>query len=187
MINVMISNAGDEYLEYQYAAEDSAETSDDAITFAVEEYIETKLGGFDSALFPIAEDLWTSKITAAVQSSVITIQDKIKLLNSICRRTSFEITKVFVGYDVKYPPIKLRTPEIAISAETGNICWPEVANATGYKYTIDDEDEVSIDTTLIEASALTEGQMIQVKAVGNGIEYLDSDFATLTYIGITEV
>jgi hypothetical protein len=182
MINVMISNANNEYLEYQYRAESGAETPEAAITFALEEYIKNKLDGFESALFPIAEDLWMTKIKTAVVSNAINIQDKIKLLNSICRKSSFKIDKVFVGYTVKYPPVMLPAPVVAISAESGAVCWPAVENATGYEYFIDDGEAVNVGTaTSVRANTFTEGQTVSVKALGNNAEYLDSAYAKIVY------
>ena len=67
----------------------------------------------------------------------------------------------------------LPTPEVTID-ENGIVTWSEDLNATGYIYKIDGGEETPADGTVI---VLTEGQKITVKALGNGAEWLDSDWS----------
>ena len=69
---------------------------------------------------------------------------------------------------------KLGTPTVTISG-SGLASWNAVPNANGYVYKINNGNETSISVTQIQ---LTDGQSITVKAVGDGINYLDSDFST---------
>ena len=99
MINVLIRNLRGEYLEYQCDIEDTEQ----AVAYAIEQYISNKLV-FGSNIFPVSEDFWKNKIKPAVEEAdVLTIQDKIELLNSICRKTIFKVDKIFAGYTVEYP------------------------------------------------------------------------------------
>jgi hypothetical protein len=99
MINIMIRNARNEYLEYSY----DVETKEEAMAMAIETYIETRLR-FNSTIFPVTQEFWTAKIKAAVAATdVLNLQDKVELLNSICRKYSLKITKIFANYSIEYP------------------------------------------------------------------------------------
>ena len=76
-------------------------------------------------------------------------------------------------------PVKLSAPIVNVS-EKGIASWEAVANAQGYIYKINGDEEVSTSETSVQ---LTDGDSITVKAVGNGTEYTDSDYsAAVTYI-----
>ncbi|MBQ8406616.1 MAG: hypothetical protein IJY38_01740, partial [Clostridia bacterium] len=94
---------------------------------------------------------------------------------------------------------KLSAPTVTLSS-TGLASWSAVANASGYAYKINGGAETQTAATSVQ---LTDGQSIQVKAVGDGTNYTDSDYSTAktytagsstptptptqapTYIGIT--
>ncbi len=73
---------------------------------------------------------------------------------------------------------QLSKPFVVIS-EDGLATWTAVDNASGYIYKIDGGAEK---TTLSTSVQLIDGQSISVKAVGDGVNYTDSDFsASQTY------
>ena len=69
-------------------------------------------------------------------------------------------------------PIKLATPIISIS-DTGLVSWYEVASALSYIYIINSGDETVTSSTFVR---IADGESIVVKAIGDGIDYSDSDF-----------
>ena len=74
--------------------------------------------------------------------------------------------------------IKLDAPVVTVD-DNGVATWKAVANASSYTYKIDDGKEVNVNTNKV---ALTDGQSIQVKAVGDGKKFTDSDYsAAVTY------
>ena len=77
-------------------------------------------------------------------------------------------------YVVKGDPQKLGTPIASIS-DDGLVTWTSVANATAYVYKIDDGDEIRTTETSIR---LEKEQNITIKAVGDGVDFIDSDFST---------
>lgn len=89
-INILICTAKN---TYEYTEYDIGE--------ALKSYINDNLH-FDSVVFPITEEFWDEKICTAVDAEVLTVTDKINLLNSICKRNSLKITKVFSRYSVEY-------------------------------------------------------------------------------------
>ncbi len=70
-------------------------------------------------------------------------------------------------------PEKLGTPEVDIDAD-GLATWVAIPNASGYMVKIDDTETEQSELT----KQLTDGQSIQVKALGNGTEYVDGDYST---------
>lgn len=79
-------------------------------------------------------------------------------------------------------PTKLSTPVVSIS-QTGLASWGAVSGAQGYVYKINGGIEVTIATTSIQLSS---GQSIVVKAVGDGVNYVDSDYSvSKTYTSTT--
>ncbi len=70
-------------------------------------------------------------------------------------------------------PEKLGTPEVDIDAD-GLATWAAVPNASGYMVKIGDTETEQSELT----KQLTDGQSIQVKALGNGTEYVDGDYST---------
>lgn len=90
--------------------------------------------------------------------------------------SEYSATKTYVE------PKVLATPAVTI-ADDGTASWIAVANASAYKYKINGGVEHSTDQLTVK---LTHKDTIQVKAVGNGAEYLDSAFSVLqTYIDPT--
>ena len=75
-------------------------------------------------------------------------------------------------------PTKLNTPTVTLS-NTGLASWQAIAGANGYTYKINGGAEVNTAATSIQ---LSDGQSIVVKAVGDGVNYTDSDYsASKTY------
>ena len=71
-------------------------------------------------------------------------------------------------------PLKLDTPVVSIS-DSGIASWSNVTNASGYLYRIDNEEEIRTNSTSIK---LIDGQSITVKAIGDGTNYIDSDYSS---------
>ena len=78
---------------------------------------------------------------------------------------------------------KLETPVVTVD-ESGVATWKAVANASSYTYKIDDGKEVNVNTNKV---TLTDGQSIQVKAVGDGKKFTDSDYSTAVTFTAAEV
>ena len=75
-------------------------------------------------------------------------------------------------------PVKLSAPTVSISP-MGLASWSAVANASGYVYKINGGTETSASATSVQ---LTSGDSITVKAIGDGVNYADSDYsAAKTY------
>lgn len=72
-------------------------------------------------------------------------------------------------------PTTLATPIVTIN-ETGLATWAAVANASSYKYKINNGTEHTAPAN--RQVQLTDGQSISVKAVGNGSTYSDSVYST---------
>ncbi|MCH5142625.1 MAG: hypothetical protein J1G07_02800 [Clostridiales bacterium] len=76
-------------------------------------------------------------------------------------------------YNAQSSAQKLNTPVVTIDGE-GVASWTADSNAVGYIVKIDGVDgELTTDTSV----TLTEGQKIQVKAVGDGTNYKDSEWS----------
>ena len=71
-------------------------------------------------------------------------------------------------------PTKLNPPTVNISS-SGLASWSAVDGAISYKYKIDGGNEESTTDLSVQ---LSEGQSISVKAVGDGVNYIDSDYST---------
>ena len=78
---------------------------------------------------------------------------------------------------------KLETPVVTVDA-SGVAIWKAVANASSYTYKIDDGEEVNVDTNKV---TLSNGQSIQVKAVGDGKKFSDSDYSAVVTYNAAEV
>lgn len=79
--------------------------------------------------------------------------------------------------------LQLATPVVTIS-ESGLASWVAIENASGYKYIINDgEEQTAVDVSV----QLVSGDSIKVKAVGNNVLYVDSEYSeVLTYVGSEE-
>ena len=71
-------------------------------------------------------------------------------------------------------PKQLDTPVVTISDE-GEASWTADPNAIGYVYIIDNGSETPTDDTSVQ---LTDGQAISVQALGDGVNYTNSEFST---------
>lgn len=71
-------------------------------------------------------------------------------------------------------PTKLSAPSVTIS-NTGLASWVAVANAVSYEYKINGGNAVPTTATSVQ---LTNGQNIVVRAIGDGVNYSDSDYST---------
>ncbi|MBO4534334.1 MAG: Ig-like domain-containing protein, partial [Clostridia bacterium] len=89
-----------------------------------------------------------------------------------------------VTYTAGQSDTKLATPVVTINAD-GVASWAAVAHSWGYKYKVDGGEEQS---TSARSVTLQGGQSIQVKAVGNGSTYTDSDWSQVkTYDAIPKL
>lgn len=68
---------------------------------------------------------------------------------------------------------KLSSPVLQIN-KNGTITWQKTDNAVGYAYVVDGGEEKFTTDTQIR---IAEGESVTVKAVGDGKNYLDSDFS----------
>ena len=78
-----------------------------------------------------------------------------------------------VTYTAPAEPVELTIPVVSVN-ESGIASWNAVTNASGYKYKINNGTEQSTTTTSVQ---LTDGDSIVVKAVGDGVEYADSNYS----------
>lgn len=78
---------------------------------------------------------------------------------------------------------KLDTPVVTVDA-SGVATWKPVANASSYTYKIDGDEEVNVNTNKV---TLTDGQSIQVKAIGDGENFTDSDYSAAVTFNAAEV
>ena len=70
-------------------------------------------------------------------------------------------------------PIKLESPVVSVS-NSGVASWKQVSNAIGYVYKINNGNEISTTELFVQ---LADSDSIIVKAVGNGIDYIDSNYS----------
>ena len=88
-----------------------------------------------------------------------------------------------VTYTAPAEPTELSAPVVSVNS-TGLASWNAVANASGYKYKINNGTEQSTTSTSVQ---LTNGDSIVVKAVGNGTTYSDSAYSqSVIYTAPTE-
>jgi len=100
------------------------------------------------------------------------------IVKAVGNATTFLDSEYSKTLSYTVPTIILEVPEVEISSK-GIASWMAIVNASGYKYKID--NGVEIITTAVSVQ-LTEGQNIIVKAIGNGITYLNSEYSeTLSY------
>jgi len=83
---------------------------------------------------------------------------------------------------VSYTATALQTPVVELNGDVAS--WNVVAGANGYKYKIDGGEE---QTTTELCVILTDGQSVQVKALGNNETSLDSDWSTAVSYTAPEV
>ena len=77
-------------------------------------------------------------------------------------------------------PVTLSTPVVSVDNTNGKATWDEVEHASGYVYKINNGDEKT-DATKTDGKytvQLSNGQSIQVKALGDGTNYKDSAWST---------
>ena len=80
--------------------------------------------------------------------------------------------------DNQIEPVKLRTPTVTLS-DDGVASWNQVENTSGYMYKVNNGNEVTTSELSIQ---LSNGDVFVVKACGDGISYLDSDYSqSVTY------
>lgn len=73
-------------------------------------------------------------------------------------------------------PQTLSAPTASVNMETGEVTWTDVQNASGYAYRIDggDAERVADGQTSVIINA---GHSAQIKALGDGVNYLDSEWS----------
>lgn len=70
-------------------------------------------------------------------------------------------------------PVELECPVVTIDEE-GNATWDAIENAVGYAYSINGENDVETEDVEVKLSV---GDSIVVKALGDGVNYLDSEYS----------
>lgn len=122
------------------------------------------------------ENTITQKTLISGQSlKVRAIGDGINYTNS-----TWSNTVTYTSQGTNPPtPTQLSTPLVSISS-TGIASWQSIPNAIGYKYKINGANE---QTTTALSIILTNGQSIQVMAVGDGTAFSNSNWSSLaTYV-----
>lgn len=83
----------------------------------------------------------------------------------------------------------LATPQLTIADQTETsfiISWAAIEGAVSYAYTLNDGSETTTEELSAEFTNLTAGDYtVKVKAVADGVEYLDSEWAEITVSIIT--
>ena len=83
-------------------------------------------------------------------------------------------------------PVQLISPVVTVS-EYGEVSWFSVENASSYKYKINGGAELSVANVSNILIRLESGDYIEVKSVGDGVKYLDSEYSLpVTYTAIIE-
>ena len=81
-------------------------------------------------------------------------------------------------------PEQLAAPQLSIAEQTSSsfvISWSDVENAVSYAYTLNAGSEETTEDLSVEFTDLAVGDYeVQVKAVGDGEDFLDSDWASIT-------
>ncbi|MCH5148927.1 MAG: hypothetical protein J1G05_06195, partial [Clostridiales bacterium] len=116
----------------------------------------------------VATDL-TFDITA---SNTVTISSTAK---------RFNIYSIIVYFE-NVEPTPLTAPEVTIDLD-GLATWEPVTGATGYEYVITHSDSTTTTDTITATQVqLTDGDKIKVKSLGDGEDYISSDYGTeVTY------
>lgn len=83
------------------------------------------------------------------------------------------LVSIFSSCDSNNEPIKLDTPVVSVS-KSGLASWTEDDNATEYMYKINGSKEIPTYELSIQ---LSEGDRLVVKAVGDNVNYIDSDYS----------
>lgn len=142
-------------------------------------YEEYKLNAF-------ATTLTNQSLTEGQSIMVMAVGDGINYFNSDWSESITYVSDSGEEPDVPDEPdeptiSKLAKPVITIS-ETGLATWAPVPNAVKYKYTVYSTVSTgSIETTDIPTIRLSDGEVIQVLALGDGVSYSDSDYAIKKY------
>ncbi len=72
-------------------------------------------------------------------------------------------------------PTALSAPALTLS-ESGNATWAPQEGAIGYEYKINDGTPVRVDAS-VKGITIIPGESICVRALGDGVEYLDSEWS----------
>lgn len=80
--------------------------------------------------------------------------------------------------------VKLATPSLSVSNQTESsftVTWSAVSNAASYVYVFNGGSETSTGELSVDFTELEAGSYeVKVKAVGDGVEYLDSEWASIS-------
>ena len=101
--------------------------------------------------------------------------------------SDWSIVKVWSNVDPDTLPALDAPATVTISEDGLTISWPQVAGAAGYKYAVGDGADVeTIELSVTLDTALTAGQTVKVKAVGDLINNKDSEYKTATFVAKLE-
>ena len=91
------------------------------------------------------------------------------------------------GLEVTVEPVTLSVPGNLEIDATGILTWDAVANAVGYRVYINPEIEVTVTSLDLAALLLAPGTYdVQVRALGNGVDFLDSALSTAVEFVVEE-
>lgn len=104
---------------------------------------------------------------------VKSVGDGTKYLDSeYCLPVTYKVT---IEPEPEPELIKLSTPNVTIDNTTGVASWAAINNAVSYAYVIDDGAPISTNSLSVK---LIYNQSIKVMAIGDGINYSNSDYST---------
>lgn len=100
-----------------------------------------------------------------------------------CKDSAWSVEKIWSNVDPSTLP-PLDAPATVTISENGlTITWAAVTGATSYKYVIGDGADTEVNgLTVTLETALTAGQTVKVKAVGDLVNHKDSEYKTATYV-----
>lgn len=101
--------------------------------------------------------------------------------------SDWSIVKVWSNVDPDTLPALDAPATVTVSEDGLTITWTAVTGAAGYKYAVGDGADIEINAlTVTLETALTAGQTVKVKALGDLINNKDSDYKTATYVAKLE-
>lgn len=101
--------------------------------------------------------------------------------------SDWSIVKVWSNVDPDTLPALDAPATVTVSEDGLTITWTAVTGAAGYKYAVGDGADVEINAlTVTLDTALTAGQTVKVKALGDLINNKDSEYKTATYVAKLE-
>jgi len=123
---------------------------------------------------PISTKTCSVQLSDGESIKVMAVGDGVNYLDS-----GYSLSIEYRARHSQTEPTKLETPSVVISS-SGVASWSKVTGAVKYKYVIDDNAPVE---TAVLSVTLSDGESIKVMALGDGEDYVNSDYSAVkTYI-----